>query len=392
MFIFLRKLFIKNYKNVEDENVRVAHGKLASIVGIVVNVILVALKITFGIIASSIAIIADALNNLSDVSSSLVTLIGFKMSNKPADKEHPFGHQRIEYIAGLIVSIIIIAIAVLLLSQSIERIISQETSSYDLWTFIILGVSILLKLLQFAIYFSFSKVISSVALKATAYDSLGDILATTLLLAGALVSYYTGLNLDGYLGIIIAIFVMVAGIRLVKETSSPLIGESIKKDIVNKIVLDISAYNGVLGVHDVLCHAYGPRKIFMSIHVEVDGNVNIFISHDLIDKIEKDIKKKYDIDLLIHLDPIDLNDVETNVLEKDVKSILKELDASLNVHEFRIVKMNEAQKIVFELLYPYDSKCSENQVKEVLTKKMLELHPGNNFIYDISFERPYYEE
>lgn len=392
MLNLLRRLFIKDYKNVESEDVRLAHGKLASIVGIVINVILVALKIVFGVIASSIALIADALNNISDVASSAVTLVGFKIAGKPADKEHPFGHQRLEYIAGLIVSIIIICIAVVLFTESLDKILSASESNYTLWTFIILGVSILLKIFQFATYYYYAKLVKSVALKATAFDSLGDILATTIILVGALITYFTGVNLDGYLGIITAIFVLVAGVRFVIETSSPLIGEGADKELINNIVEDVKKCEGIYGVHDVLMHSYGPKMHFISMHVEVDGSLSTFENHKFIDSAESMIKEKYDVEPLMHADPIDLKDEFSSLIYLEIKDLFKNLNKDFVVHELKIENKDEKYEIRFELTYPYSEKRSEKEINSIVLDKINELHPDKHFEVNISFERPYFSE
>lgn len=389
MITLIRKLFIKNYRDVDQEIVRLNHGKVASIFGIIINAILVSLKLTFGIIANSIALIGDAINNLSDVSSSLVTLIGFRLASKPADREHPFGHRRIEYIAGLIVSIIVIALAVSLLTTSIERIIASSISEYNLWTFIILGISILLKIFQFAIYFSFAKIIHSVALKATAIDSLGDILATAILLIGALIAYYFNLSLDGYLGIAIAIFIAINGIKLVKETASPLIGEALKKEDVDQIIAKIKNYPGVIGLHDILTHSYGRDKIFMSVHLEVDGHQDVFSLHRLIDKIEKDIKKEFNVELLIHMDPLDLSDEFMVKVEKEIINILLTINPDLKLHEFSLTRSGHQLMISFELLYPYSEKRKEEVITSLILGKLKGLH-HEDIVLNISYERPYY--
>lgn len=391
MITLIRKLFIKNYRQVTDENVRLAHGKVASIFGITINAILVSLKLVFGIIANSIALIGDALNNLSDVSSSLVTLIGFRLASKPADKEHPFGHRRIEYIAGLIVSIIIVAIATSLFITSIERIIDASISEYNLWTFIILGISILLKIFQFSLYFALAKVINSVALKATAFDSLGDILASIILLVGALISYYLNFNIDGYLGIVIALFIAFNGIKLVKETSSPLIGEAMKKEKIDQIISKIKNYQGVLGLHDILTHSYGGDKIFMSLHLEVDGHQDVFSLHQLIDRIEKDIKKEFNVELLIHMDPIDLSDEFKVKLEKEIVEILLSINPDLKLHEFSLTRSGHQLIIAFELLYPYSEKRKEEVITSLILEKLKGLH-HEDIVLNISYERPYFLE
>ena len=390
MINFLRRIFIKDYKNVGESKVRTAHGKLASLFGVVTNVILFAVKLVFGILASSISIIADSINNLSDTGNSFVALIGFKISSKPADKEHPFGHQRLEYLAGLIISIVIVVLAGNMLVQSIQRIISNEPSTYTLWTFIILGIAILLKVYQSWFNYRIGKLIGSVTLKATAVDSLMDVFATSAVLASALVSFYLGWNIDGYMGILVSIIVGYSGIKMIKETIDPLIGTPADKQLVDKVLKDILSFSGVLGVHDLRVHSYGPTKIFMSLHVEVDSHVNIVHSHEVVDKIESLVKDKYDIDLVIHMDPINPSDEDTIAMVRIVQTALLNISKDLTMHDFRIVNEKKKKKAIFEVVIPFELKMSHdeilNKLKEDVAKEKIaiELHP--------EFETPYIEQ
>ena len=390
MINFLRRIFIKDYKNVGESMVRTAHGKLASLFGVVTNVILFAVKLVFGILASSISIIADSINNLSDTGNSFVALIGFKISSKPADKEHPFGHQRLEYLAGLIISIVIVVLAGNMLVQSIQRIISNEPSTYTLWTFIILGIAILLKVYQSWFNYRIGKLIGSVTLKATAVDSLMDVFATSAVLASALVSFYLGWNIDGYMGILVSIVVGYSGIKMIKETIDPLIGTPADKQLVAKVLKDILSFSGVLGVHDLRVHSYGPTKIFMSIHVEVDSHVNIVHSHEVVDKIESLVKDKYDIDLVIHMDPINPSDEETIAMMRIVQTALLDISKDLTMHDFRIVNEKKKKKAIFEVVIPFELKMSRDEILDKLRediakeKIVIELHP--------EFETPYIEQ
>lgn len=388
MITFLRRLFIKNYKNVENPEVRVAHGKLAAAFGIVSNAILFALKLVFGLIAKSVSIVADSINNLSDFGSSAITLVGFKMSSKPADKEHPFGHQRIEYISGLIVSLIIVALAALLLYQSIERIISQEAAVYTIWSFVILGIAILFKLIQGYFNYRMSKIINSVALKATALDSLTDSIATTLLLASALVSYFTGWNIDGWMGCLIALFVGFSGVKMILETSSPLIGEATNAEEIQKIVDDIKSSDGVLGVHDIVAHNYGPTKIFMTIHCEVDPNVPVLETHDKIDSIEMRIYQKYGVLLTIHMDPIDTTNPETNRLREKVNGIIHGINDAYSIHDFRVVHGDSHTNVLFDIVIPHEFKYDFEALKNEIQAKLNEGEEHNYFIV-INIDRPF---
>ena len=372
MVTLLRKIFIKDYKNVTNEKTRNAHGKLAAAFGIVSNAFLFTIKLIFGILANSVSIIADSVNNLSDFGNSTITLVGFKMANKPADKEHPFGHQRIEYISGLMVSIVIVALAILLMYNSIVKIVSGDSATYDIISFIILGIAVVLKLIQAYFNFAISKIIKSVALKATAIDSLTDSIATFILLVSALLSYFFSWNIDGYVGIIIALFVGYSGIKMIKETSSPLIGESVDKTIINNIVNDITSYEGVFGIHDVVAHNYGPTKIFITLHVEVDSNVNVNVSHDLIDNIEHDISKKYNVEITIHMDPIDNSNPETKRLKEKCQEIVRNINKEYSIHDFRVVYGTSHNNVIFDIVVPYGVKENEQSLTKIIEEKMNE--------------------
>jgi cation diffusion facilitator family transporter len=390
MINLLRRIFIKDYQNVSDAKVRTSHGKLASFFGVITNVLLFAVKLVFGLLASSISIIADSINNLSDTGNSFVALIGFKISSKPADKEHPFGHQRLEYLAGLIISIVIVVLAGNMLIQSIQRIISNESSTYTLWTFIILGIAILLKIYQAWFNYRVGKLISSVTLKATAVDSLMDVIATSAVLASSLISYFVGWNIDGYMGILVSIVVGYSGIKMIKETIDPLIGTPADKQLVNKVIKDILSFDGVLGVHDLRVHSYGPTKIFMSVDVEVNCKDDIVCSHGIVDKIESFIKEKYDIDLVIHMDPIDPTDEETIMVMAKVQSALISVDKNLSMHDFRIIKEKNKKKAIFEIVVPFELKLSHD---EIVKRLYQELEKDNVDIHlNPQFETPFTEQ
>ncbi len=390
MINLLRRIFIKDYKNIGDAKVRTAHGQLASFFGVITNVFLFAVKLVFGLLASSISIIADSINNLSDTGNSFVSLIGFKLSAKPADKEHPFGHQRLEYLAGLIISIVIVVLGGNMLIQSIQRIINNETSTCTLWTFIILGIAILLKVYQSFFNYKVGKLIDSVTLKATAIDSLMDVFATSAVLASALVSFFFGWNIDGYMGIIVSLVVAYSGIKMIKETIDPLIGKAADKDLVNKVMTDILSYDGVLGVHDLRAHSYGPTKIFMSIHVEVNCDVDVVTSHELVDKIETDIKEKYSIELVIHMDPIDPDNDETILMLEKVQNALHSISKDLSLHDFRLVKEKKIIKAIFEIVIPFDFKISKEAILNELNKVMA--RESNKIILEPTFETPFVEQ
>jgi cation diffusion facilitator family transporter len=395
MVTLLRRLFIKDYTNVSEESVRVKHGQVAALFGIISNCLLVAMKLVAAFIAQadtgvlSIALIADAINNLSDMSSSIVTLIGFHISGKPADKEHPFGHERLEYIAGLIVSSIVIALGAVLFKDSLTKVINDERVTYEMLGLIILGVSVLLKLLQSYVNYGMGKAISSQALKATSLDSLTDSIGTTAILISALLSYFAGIDyLDGYMGILISLFVAYSGYKMIKETAEPLIGEQNNQQLVNDVVADIKSHKDILGVHDVLCHSYGPTKYFISLHAEINENMSMLDAHDVIDEIEREIKHKFHIDITIHMDPVAVGDPLTDQLKAEVKAELAKISPDLKFHDFRIVRGPTHTNIIFDVLLPYDEKVTQDVIM-----KSLEAHfnPGEKktYYFVVDFDRPF---
>ncbi len=397
MVNLLRKLFIKNYEQVEHEAVRIKHGKLAAVFGIITNSILVILKLSAALLLAaksnwvfSMALIGDTINNLGDIASSAVTLIGFSMASKPADKEHPYGHERVEYIAALIVSMLIIAAALELGLSSIKEIINGSTADYDVYSIVILSVAILLKLFQSYVNKSLGNVISSVALKATALDSLTDAIATTIILICGLLSYFLKWSfLDPYAGIAIALFIIYSGIKMIKESSDPLIGQPASKEFESKIIKEVRNYPEILGVHDVLCHAYGPTKYFVSLHAEVDAKNELAKIHDVIDNIEEDIRQKFGCEITIHLDPIQVGDPETEALKERIGKILLKLDEKLSIHDLRIVKGDTHTNVLFDCVIPYDKKkLTECEVFSYV-KEAFKDEPKYCFI--VHFDRPYDE-
>lgn len=364
MVDFLRRKFIKNYEDVTNQKVRDAHGKLACVGGIISNLVLFIMKFTIGLLTGSVSIVGDSVNNISDMGSSVVTLIGFKMSNAPADKEHPYGHERIEYIAGLIVSIIILVVGFQLLMQSITAIKDNTKSELSIVAFIILGISIIIKLLQGLFYKQIGKKINSVALEATAADSINDVVSTSVILIGSLIIYFfpnIPFSLDGVLGILVAFFILISGIKMVKETVDPLIGVTPDHEYIQNILNDIKKYKVVLGVHDVRCHMYGPTKSFMTLHVEVDSSKDLLLIHDEIDNIEREIGNKYQLELTIHMDPIDINDKYSLELKAKLTILMDELN--LHFHDFRIVKGDSHTNVLFDVVVPFKYKLTEEEIK-----------------------------
>ncbi len=398
MVNLLRRLFIRNYRDLDDPVVRQKHGLLASGFGIFTNALLVLLKagvalilwIDSGFQILSVALLADAANNLTDMASSLVTLISFKISLKPADEDHPFGHQRSEYVAGLIVSIIVCSLAVLLFEQSLTSAIEGAEVTYDILTIVILAVAVLLKLGQGYVYRSLSKIIGSTTLKASSLDSLTDSLATSLVLVSAIVSLTTGFNkLDAYMGLAVSLFILYSGIKMVKEASSPLLGEAAKKEDVKKVVETVMAHQEIMGVHDLIIHDYGPSKRFCTLHAEVSSKDNIMEIHEVIDDIEKETNAKYGYETTIHLDPIAVGDPLTDSLKETVIKALKDQEG-VSIHDFRIVKGKGHTNVIFDVLLPFkDAKRKEELLSSI--QKGLDERKDGTYCPVVTFDTPYVE-
>ena len=378
----LRKLFIKDFNNVTNPVVREKHGLLASFVGAISNLLLFAFKVIIGILVASMSIITDAINNLTDMSSCIVNIFGFKISNKPADKDHPFGHERTEYIAGLIICFIMIGLALVLGYTSIIRLINNEYTTYTLETFIaaivILSVAILVKLWQGLFYRKIAKLINSVSLKASAQDSINDVISTGFVLVATILEFVFAkynVHLDAYFSLAVAAFIIYSGIKLAIETANPLIGITPDNELVKNAVADILSYPGVFGVHDIVCHSYGPTKVFMTLHVEVDQDVNVLVSHDMIDIIENQVGIKYNMVVTIHMDPIDTKSPEVADIKEKTSQILANLSDRLTFHDFRITKGDTHTNILFDVVVPFDVKLKEQEVIDYLNTEFKKINP-----------------
>lgn len=386
MVNLLRKIFIKNYKDIENPIVRTKHGTLASLVGICSNFILFLAKIIIGSIAKSVSIVGDSFNNLSDMCSSTINLLGFKIASKPADKEHPYGHARFEYVAGLIVSVIIIVFGIQILMDSINAIIANDQTKIDILTLIILALAIVIKLWQGYFYRKIGKTINSISLIASSQDSLNDVLSTSVIFVASLVIYFVPnmpFSLDGVLGILVGIFVCISGIKMIKETSDPLIGVNPSHEFIQNILSDILAYPVVLDVHDVRCHMYGPAKSFMTVHVEVNAKENFMEVHDQIDNIERDINKKYGVELTIHMDPVESDNEYVNGLKKEVNELLQPY--GFTIHDFRVVTGPTHTNMVFDIVLPRDNKLKEDEILKMLNEHF----KGRNFYFVVNFDGDY---
>ncbi|MBE6802303.1 MAG: cation transporter [Ruminococcaceae bacterium] len=370
------RMFLKN-KNPDTPGGRESYGKLAGIVGIICNLFLSGLKFVLGYLTHSVSITADATNNIADAGSSIITLIGFRLSEKPADEDHPYGHARIEYITGLIISFLVMLIGFEIFKTSVEKIITPEAGDFRWVTAVILVVSIIVKLWLSRFNKSLGKLIKSTALDATAADSRNDCISTLAVLVAAVISHFTGFNLDGYMGVGVAIFILISGIGLIKETVGPLLGQAPSKELYEKIEQKMLSYENVLGVHDLLVHSYGPGSYFASAHVEMDANINVLVCHDIMDKIERDFLKQDNIHLVVHLDPTVLDCEETNELKEVVRQILYDIDPIITFHDFRVVVGDTAKNVLFDIVVPPKYKLSDKDLKHLIKNRVNEAGNGN---------------
>lgn len=386
---FVRKLFVKDYQDTKNPKVRFRYGLSAGIFGIITNALLFAFKLAVGLIGNSITIIADAINNLSDAGSSVVTLVGFKLSSAPPDKDHPFGHARYEYITSLLVSVVVLLIGVLLFKSSIEKCITPEQVTVNVYTYVVLSVAIVLKLVQMLIYLDFAKAINSGALKASAADSRNDVLTTLAVLISTIVIDVAGdkispkVSVDGIMGIAVSVFIIVSSILLLKESMSPILGEKPPKELVDKLTAKILSYDGVIGVHDLVVHSYGENHCFVVAHVEVPANVEITKSHDIIDNIEHDFWNEMHIRLNIHMDPVDTENADLAILKIRAEKALAALDENLSLHDFRLVSGETHTNVLFDVVIPFDCKITLSDVKAAMEKEFENDDTKYFFIIDV---------
>lgn len=371
----LIKLFVKDNQNTASELVRGRYGKFSGVVGIMTNLLLFLIKIIAGMLSNSIAIIADAVNNLFDSVSSIVTLISFKISEKPADAKHPYGHARMEYVSSFIISFIILIFGIQFIRSSVEKIIRPDEIVFSWLTISILILSILIKLWQCLFYRKIGKTISSSTIFATSIDSRNDMLATSSLLVASIISTLTGFNLDGYMGVAVAIFIIISGIRMIADTISPLLGLAPSEELVRSIYKKILSYEGIVGLHDLTVHNYGVSKRFASVHCEVSAKQDIMVSHDLIDNIERDFLKDMGIHMVIHLDPVIMDDEQTNELQEAVQKLLKEISDDIHMHDFRVVWGITHSNLIFDVVVPYKFQLGDEELSMLISDRILDLNP-----------------
>lgn len=377
------RIFVRDHKNTEDPAVRDKCGRVAGAVGIITNFLLFLMKIIVGTVFHSVSVTADAVNNLTDSGSSVVTLIGFKMASKPADEKHPFGHARIEYLSGVIVSFIVIFLGLQLGMSSIEKILTPEENALTPVALVVLVISILAKLWQCLFYRKVGRMIKSESVEATSKDSRNDVIATSVVLLGAVITMLIGVNLDGYMGAAVALFIVFSGVQLTISTADPLLGQAPEGELVQTITEKMLSYPGIIGMHDLAVHNYGVGRCFASAHCEVDAKNDILVSHDLIDNIERDFSRDLGIHMVIHLDPVIVGDARTDALHCKVQSLVTALYPTVTIHDFRVIWGVTHSNIVFDAAVPFAVKDSDAVITKKLEAEIQKLDPDYRTVVTI---------
>lgn len=374
---FLVKKFIKNSDDLQDIKVRNSYGFLGGIVGILTNLILFTIKLSVGLLTSSISITADAFNNLSDAASSIVTILGFKLSSMPADKEHPFGHGRIEYISALIVAFMVMLVGIQFVKSSFQKIINPETVTFELIPFMLLLLSILLKVWLSKFNKYIGNIINSSALKAASVDALGDVFASSCVAISFLAAKFTTLPIDGYIGMGVALFIVYSGFNLVRETLNPLLGEAPDPELVDAIKTKVLSYENILGTHDLIIHNYGPGRCMCSIHAEIPSDISLVRIHEIIDKAEREISNQLNIYIVIHIDPICVIEGEIKEIYDYLTDFLSNFDYIESIHDFRVIGEDEYKNIIFDIVIDTSKKATltDDELKELISNHVRKNHP-----------------
>lgn len=386
---YLVKTFVKNSEKVDDIKVRNAYGNLAGSVGILVNVVLFAVKLSVGLLAGSVAVMADAFNNLSDAASSIITIVGFKLANKPADAEHPFGHGRIEYISALIVSFLVMLVGLQFVKSSFDRITNPASVRFEVIPFLLLLVSILFKFWLSTFNKNIGHKINSSALKAAATDALGDVFTSSTVVISFLLAKFTQFPLDGYIGVFVACAIIYSGYGLIKETLSPLLGEAPDPILVSNISDMVMSYENINGIHDLVVHNYGPGRVMASIHAEIPSNIDVMTIHHIIDTAEREISKKLNIYLVIHMDPICIDNDEIVTARAIVEKVLKEYPAVRSLHDFRVVGEHDIKNLIFDIVVsPVDlnKDFTSDTISKLIEKDIKKLQPQFNCVITVDLE------
>lgn len=378
----LIRLFVGKHGDVQDPKVRTAYGKLSGWVGIVCNLLLCLGKFAAGLLSGSVSIMADAANNLSDASSSIISLLGFKLAEKSADAEHPYGHARYEYLSGLLVAVLVIYIGLQLLKSSAEKILHPSPVAFSWIAIGVLGASILVKLWMMLFNLRVGKLISSSTLKATAADSRNDCISTFAVLAAALISRFTSLELDGWMGILVAVFILWSSIGLTREALSPLLGKAPDEELTERIRQRILSYEGVLGTHDLMVHDYGPNRMFASVHVEMAAENDVLASHDVIDNIERDFLRD-GLNLVIHFDPIVTADDTVNDVRHEIAQIVAGIDECLTIHDLRLVTGPTHSNVIFDCVVPHKFRLTDAQLRTEIDRLVREKHADYNCVITV---------
>lgn len=383
----LKTLFIKNYKDVENPDVRNKYGKVAGIFGIITNLFLGIIKLVIGYISNSVSITADAVNNISDTASSALTIIGFKLANKKPNHDHPYGYARYEYVSGLVIAMLMLIMGLVFAKESIVKIIHPEELAINIATYIVLFIAILGKGLQMFVYLDFAKAIDSSALKTTAVDTRNDIISTTAILISMFIMTALKINIDGYLGLAVSAFVIYSSCQMIKEVLEPIIGIIPTKERVEEIRKKLLSYDYVQGIHDLVIHNYGVHNDFITVHVEIDASMDMVKAHDLIDNIENDFKKETGTDLTIHMDPVVLGNEKVDKLKEIVTTKIKEFDSELQIHDFRIVEGTTHTNILFDCVVPYEKNYTEEEIELYLERNIKS--EDETYYYVVEIDRPY---
>lgn len=386
MITLLSRVFLKNAGEYEKPEVRRAYGILCSMVGICLNVLLFGGKFLAGILSGSVAIMADAFNNLSDAGSSLITFVGFQFAGRKPDKEHPFGHGRIEYIAGFLVSMIIILMGVELIQSSVDKILHPEEVDTSSSIFIILVISVLVKIYMCCYNYFFGKKVDSGVMKATALDSLSDVFSTIVVMLSMIFAHYTGINVDGYGGLIVAGFILVAGIQAARDTVSPLLGKKPDPSLIDNIHRIVMSHENVVGIHDVIVHDYGPGRVMISLHVEMPGQEDIYRLHEIVEEIESDLDSNLCCESVIHMDPVEIHDEKVISLRREVEEIVGQIHHDLSMHDFRVVWGDHSTNLIFDVVIPQEFSSSGEEVVKEIQQRVVQVHPGYQCIIKIDNE------
>jgi cation diffusion facilitator family transporter len=384
---FLVEKFIKNGENVQREDVRNNYGYLAGIVGIFINLLLFIVKISVGLLTSSIAVTADAFNNFSDMASSVITIVGFKLASIPPDKEHPFGHGRLEYISALIVAFMVMLVGVQFIKSSIERILNPMPIKFQFVPFFLLTISIFAKFWLSRFNKFIGTKINSSALKAASVDALGDVFTSSCVVVSFLAAKFTTLPIDGYIGVLVSLAILYAGFSLVKETISPLLGEAPDPELISAINKHVLSYKHITGVHDLIVHNYGVGRCIASIHAEIPASIDIMTIHDVIDEAEREISRDLKVHLVIHMDPICIETEEVSTAREEIEKIIESHSSIKSMHDFRVVGSGDSKNLVFDIVVFHESTMPDEKLKEYITKSIKGIHPNYNCI--ITVDRDY---